>query len=265
MSEPESSTTTAQPVRDPKDLKPHPLNAEIYNDTFDDDLLNSVRENGIVQPIVITPQGMIISGHRRHAAALFLGMKEVPVGIDESPEGEIVQRIIAANKNRKKTNVQKIREFIAMLEQARAKKTHGDGTDSHEEACRMLGVASRGKWARMKKIICLADSKRAAGDTAGADEIIKVINKSMDEAWHRYGGEVGTCSKYIGGKSFKIELIKAELDMLRAISEAEDRDTYPQLKRMMREKIKEEYERLCCTVTQKRPASHDIGGLPEDE
>ncbi len=35
------------------ELKPHPLNTEIYGDTFDDALMLSIKDNGMGSPILL--------------------------------------------------------------------------------------------------------------------------------------------------------------------------------------------------------------------
>ena len=44
-----------------KDLKPHPLNAQIYGHEIDQ-LVESIKENGILQPLLIDTWDRIISG-----------------------------------------------------------------------------------------------------------------------------------------------------------------------------------------------------------
>ena len=49
-------------------LKTCPINSEIYRDSDVGDLVNSIGEVGLLQPIVVTPENIIISGHRRFKA-----------------------------------------------------------------------------------------------------------------------------------------------------------------------------------------------------
>lgn len=65
------------------DLKPHPLNDEIYKRIDPDSpdmraLTKSVRRLGILEPLVVTTEGYIVSGHRRFASATKAGLKQVP-------------------------------------------------------------------------------------------------------------------------------------------------------------------------------------------
>jgi len=54
----------------PEELKPHPKNKEVYGDTeearqLDDTFVESVSEKGVLEPVVITTDKTLISGHRR--------------------------------------------------------------------------------------------------------------------------------------------------------------------------------------------------------
>lgn len=67
-------------------LVPHPQNVrKAIGDVSE--LAASIRENGLVQPLVVTQQPnrkdryLILAGHRRHAAAQRVGMRQVPVVI----------------------------------------------------------------------------------------------------------------------------------------------------------------------------------------
>ena len=48
-----------------KDLQHHPQNSDIYDLSNIEDLVNSIREVGLLQPIIINKKNQILSGHRR--------------------------------------------------------------------------------------------------------------------------------------------------------------------------------------------------------
>ena len=106
----------------PEELRPHPKNAEIYGDTDDaDDLdeafVESVREKGVLEPLVITDGKEIISGHRRWLAAKATDTDRVPVR-KSSFESELEEReaLIEFNRQREKTAPQLVNEFEEMIE-----------------------------------------------------------------------------------------------------------------------------------------------------
>ena len=69
------------------ELKPYENNPRI-NDEAVDDVAESIRQYGFVQPIVVDRDDVIIIGHCRALAAKKLGMDEVPcVSMDDlTPE-----------------------------------------------------------------------------------------------------------------------------------------------------------------------------------
>ena len=64
-------------------LKTCPINSEIYCDSDVGDLVNSIGEVGLLQPIVVTPDNTIVSGHMRFKAIQSLGWTEVEVEVKE--------------------------------------------------------------------------------------------------------------------------------------------------------------------------------------
>ena len=94
------------------DLRPHPLSSQIYGVTHDSRLLESVKETGILSPLLVTANGMVVSGGERLWAARESGLAEVPVRLVPTlDETDIKLQVLAANIARDKTNEQRIREY----------------------------------------------------------------------------------------------------------------------------------------------------------
>ena len=79
-----------------------PINSEIYRDSDVGDLVNSIGDIGLLQPIVVTPDNTIISGHRRFNAIQSLGWTEVEVEVKEVEEDSIPLYIVLFNQSRNK-------------------------------------------------------------------------------------------------------------------------------------------------------------------
>lgn len=112
-------------TRDTASLRPHPLNVAIYGDEpTDEKLIASIAAVGVLVPLTIKADGTIISGHRRHAAAIRAGWAEVPVVV-VSFEDDLDERqaIIEHNRQREKTLTQRMREAeeLTAIERARAR------------------------------------------------------------------------------------------------------------------------------------------------
>lgn len=101
----------------PHSLAPDPLNEKIYGVAEPTDLLASIREQGVLEPIVCTPELTIVSGHRRYAASIALGLATVPVRIDSVTSS--AKTLIAFNRQRRKTWTQLGNEIDALLPECR--------------------------------------------------------------------------------------------------------------------------------------------------
>src|SRR5437763_3827907 len=71
-------------------LRPSPDNEKLYRPVRTDDpeiqgLAASIRDYGVKEPLRITRDGCILSGHRRYAACLIAGVTEVPCLVDPIP------------------------------------------------------------------------------------------------------------------------------------------------------------------------------------
>jgi ParB family chromosome partitioning protein len=93
-------------------LVAHPLNDRIYRDQADDELVTHIGRLGIVQPLLVTQEGVVISGHRRLDAARRLALDEVPVLVVEPRDPlDVEEMIIEANRHRRQSNEQLVREY----------------------------------------------------------------------------------------------------------------------------------------------------------
>ena len=124
------------------ELKPHPINADIYGDGCDTNLRDNIKAKGILTPLIITSEkaekygaNVIISGHRRFNASQMLQLSDVPVNISPLIHAlDIDEAVIDANRQRDKTNEQKAREFsrIKEIERERAKERLSEaGVNTH--------------------------------------------------------------------------------------------------------------------------------------
>lgn len=71
------------------------------------DLMNSIKEHGIINPIVVIRRGekyMIIAGERRYRAAIMAGLERVPVLVKDYSEKEIQEISLIENLQREDLN-----------------------------------------------------------------------------------------------------------------------------------------------------------------
>lgn len=95
------------------ELKENPLSTAIYGEAEDvSDLVKSIKETGLLTPLLIKSDGTILSGHRRYRAARQAGLILVNVEVrDPKDKSEEELIIISANKQREKTASQRLREI----------------------------------------------------------------------------------------------------------------------------------------------------------
>ena len=83
-------------------FKDHPF--KVVDDEKMQDLVESIRVNGILSPVLIRPVGNdlyeMVSGHRRMHAAALLGMECVPAIIREMTDDEAVVKMVDSNIQR---------------------------------------------------------------------------------------------------------------------------------------------------------------------
>ena len=84
-----------------EDLKPHPQNNYFFDDMEGDkwkEFIESVKSRGIIEPIVITQDNVIVSGHQRVKACKELGITSIACKIHTyNNEDEVLQDLIETN------------------------------------------------------------------------------------------------------------------------------------------------------------------------
>ena len=139
-------------------LQPNARNPRrIFSDTELDELASSLRERGIIQPIVaralrgVPDAYEIIAGERRWRAAQRAGLHEVPVVIVEATDGEALQLAIIENVQRTDLNP---------LEEAEGYRSLiRDFSHSQDDVARMVGK-SRSHVANILRLQTLPDRVR---------------------------------------------------------------------------------------------------------
>ena len=146
-------------------------------DEDDYKLYSSIKEIGIREPLQVSADGVLLSGHRRFAAALWLGLEKVPVIVakdirfNELSADERLSVLAAYNKQRDKSHAERLRE--AMLEI--------NPDDVHQRL--LEDRVNRGK-VNIEKNVFLGDAKKRARITTRMflSAAIKVI-ESEKEFW----------------------------------------------------------------------------------
>ncbi len=108
-------------------ITPAAVNETVYKPVVATDpevqaLAKDIKQHGLLEPIVITLDGVIISGHRRFAAAKLARLKEVRCRIHPilSGDPEFIRLLTAFNNQRHKTLDEILREEVVRAEPAEA-------------------------------------------------------------------------------------------------------------------------------------------------
>ena len=91
-------------------IQPHPKNSEIYDLSNIEDLVKSIEEVGLLQPLIINKKNQILSGHRRYQAIKILGWDEVEVEVKDIIDEETDLYLVHYNKQRIKSNKEVLSE-----------------------------------------------------------------------------------------------------------------------------------------------------------
>jgi site-specific DNA-methyltransferase (adenine-specific) len=108
-------------------LNHHPKNKEIYDLSSIEELMESITQMGLLQPLIIDTNNQIISGNRRFESIKRLGWEEVDVVEREVKEGEEELLLIHYNKQRIKSFKELINEYLILDKHYR--KGQGKRTD----------------------------------------------------------------------------------------------------------------------------------------
>ena len=100
-----------------KHLKPHPLNAGIYQLSGIEELADSIQQVGLLEPLVVNADHQIISGHRRLRAIKQLKWKSVEVIVRKDiPQDNEAFYLVQYNQQRIKLASEQLKEILVLLD-----------------------------------------------------------------------------------------------------------------------------------------------------
>ena len=116
-------------------ITPYEKNAKKHDETQINNVAESIRQYGFVQPIVIDKDGVIVIGHCRALAAKKLGMKEVPcVCVEDLTESQVkALRIVDNKSNESPWDFDFLADELADIDLSDFDFDFGIDTDSDEE------------------------------------------------------------------------------------------------------------------------------------
>ena len=158
------------------DISPSPENDELYRPVSADDpeiiaLADSICEHGVREPLVITEDHFILSGHRRYVAAQLAGLQHVPVRYESVRRGDDIDRFLVLlrehNRQRTKTLSETLREELVNVDPDEAYQSL---IEQREER----SVVSR-------EPMALKNKKRRKKISKAKDPMLKRIDEIIEE------------------------------------------------------------------------------------
>lgn len=170
-------------------------------------LADSIREYGVLQPILVRPLGtgmyQIVAGERRWRAARMLGLDEVPVNIKELSDLEAMQIAIVENLQRENLNpLEEASGYSELIEkfgmtQEKVAKLVGRSRSAVANAVRLLTLPesvqkmvesgdlsaghARALLAFDDEELLIATAQKAAGGGLTVRQVEKIAQKSTEE------------------------------------------------------------------------------------
>lgn len=180
---------------------------KVFSDEAIAALADSIREYGVLQPILVRPLGtgmyQIVAGERRWRAARMLGLDEVPVNIKELSDLEAMQIAIVENLQRENLNpLEEATGYSELIEkfgmtQEKVAKLVGRSRSAVANAVRLLTLPesvqkmvesgdlsaghARALLAFDDEELLISTAQKAAGGGLTVRQVEKIAQKSTEE------------------------------------------------------------------------------------
>src|SRR3989338_1782478 len=223
-----------EPISEIKEQKPFltiPLDIVVPNALqprkfFDEekirDLANSIREKGVLQPILVTRRGdkyELVAGERRLRAAAVAGLKEIPVIIREVEPSERLELAIIENVQRE--DLDPIEEAAAYQElidqfshtQEQVAEKVGKDRATVANTIRLLKLSTKAKQALQSGQISVGHA-RALLAVPELEKQIYFIDRIVEEGWSVRELEARVASKRVlrlGRKGRELKALPSKL------------------------------------------------------
>jgi ParB/RepB/Spo0J family partition protein len=163
-------------------ITPSPVNDSVYRPPSADDpdiqdMARSMREHGVLQPLTVTRDGFILSGHRRYCAATLAGLETVPVVVENiTRDDPTFPRLLVTHNQQRQKNVAEL-----LAEQV----VQRSGEDAHRELVQHRIARSRKATAGACAMV--VDRKRSRSTISPAkkpmlDAVLAVVEE-LREFW----------------------------------------------------------------------------------
>ena len=164
-------------------LTPPERSIRLGEDEELEELVESIRRHGILQPILVRPRGLlyeVVAGERRLKAAKKAGLVEVPVIVREMSDEEVAFARLVENLQRKD---------LSAYEKAKALKAFLDRGYTQAELAEKLG--KKQPWVAKQIRALRLEGRIPVGILINLSEWqIRAILKQPEEIWEELGREI---------------------------------------------------------------------------
>lgn len=158
----------------------------IFNQAELEELMDSIKQNGILQPILVKPTEMgkyeIIAGERRWRAAKMLGMEEIPAIIKDIADHEALEIAIIENIQRENLNpLEEAEAYQRLIEehqytQERMAEVVSKSRSHIANLLRLLNLSDKIKQYLKDGIISLGHAKLLIGHDEADSMVDAIVN-----------------------------------------------------------------------------------------
>ena len=165
------------------ELTPYDKNAKLHDKTQIQNVAESIRQYGFVQPIVIDRDGVIVIGHCRYEAAKKLKMTEVPcVCVDDlTPEQVKALRIVDNKTNESPWDIELLTQELDEIDLSGFDFDFDLGLDDEEEVIEDEPPEVPDDYepiSRIGDVWQLGTHRLMCGDSTDSDDVEKLMNGS---------------------------------------------------------------------------------------
>lgn len=162
-----------------------------------EDLMNSIREHGILQPLVVIKVGggyQLISGERRFRAAQIIGMKSVPAIVRDATTQQQLELAIVENVQRKDLNpIERAAAYQALIDefgltQEQVARRVGKSRAAVANSIRLLALPKEIVQAIAEEKITEGHAKVIAGQPTASDQL-KLYHRVLSDGLTVRSGE----------------------------------------------------------------------------
>lgn len=152
-------------------ITPHPLNKDLYELTDIDELMVSINQLGLLEPIIVSHKGYIISGHRRYEACKRLGLTEVDTRVIDVNEEDEELLLVEYNRQRVKNASTILKEYKVLEKFGKKNDKVGKVVDGIKKYSRDLIADKIGQTSGQMARLLYIDKHES--------EMVKLIDKGI--------------------------------------------------------------------------------------